>query len=369
VDERPEAPELSEIGLANVKIRLVRNASGAISTQLKGTGPSSALQFGISLDGSRLEYWPPVGMNMNPPRESPMVPVFLVSDKEQFFGRTCPKCDSYFRTANIASVLHCPYCSIKANLIRFTTKNQVQFIEEVRKKYLAGFSGDEIEEIDFDAIARALPNNRPIWAYSEERQQNRFTCEKCENRYDILGEYGCCPVCGARNSLQVLASHLDGLLAQFESAKAIMSDRGARQIEWEKITTRCISDFEAMARDVQRQLVRLPMTPTRHKEVEQIGFQQILRAEELLRRFFAIELLRNVSEADKDFLNKMFNRRHIVIHNAGRVDQQYLDRTGDSNVRLHQKIVVRSREISRLIPLLKTVATNLFEQNESIATA
>ena len=117
-----------------------------------------------------------------------MVPVFLVSDKEQFFGRTCPKCEGYFRTAKIADALHCPYCSVKANLIRFTTKNQVQFIDEVRKKYLAGFNGEEVEEIDFDAIVRGLPNNRPVWAYSEERQQNRFTCEKCENRYDILGE-------------------------------------------------------------------------------------------------------------------------------------------------------------------------------------
>ena len=188
MDEQAEKAEFGEIGLANVKIRLLRDANGAISLQLTGVGPSSALQFGVSLDGRRLEYWPLLGMNMNPAPEAPMVPVFLVSDKEQFFGRTCPKCEGYFRTANIANVLHCPYCSIKASLMRFTTKNQLQFIDEVRKQYLAGFSGDEVEEIDLDAIAKALPNNRPIWAYSEERQQNRFTCEKCGNRYDVLGD-------------------------------------------------------------------------------------------------------------------------------------------------------------------------------------
>jgi uncharacterized protein YbaR (Trm112 family) len=264
---------------------------------------------------------------MNPAPEAPMVSVFLVSDKERFFGRTCPKCEGYFRTANIANVLHCPYCSIKANLVRFTTKNQLQFIDEVRKKYLASFSGDEVEEIDLDAIARALPNNRPIWAYSEERQQNGFTCDKCGNRYDILGDYGCCPVCAARNSLQVVTTRLDSLLAQLESAKATITDRSDRQIEWEKMTTTCISDFEAMARDIQKQLLALPMIPARRREVEQISFQQIVKAEEMLRGFFAIELLKNVTEVEKDFLNKMFNRRHIFVHNAGRVDQQYLDRT------------------------------------------
>ena len=133
------------------------------------------------------------------------------------------------------------------------------------------------------------------------------------------------------------------------------------------MTTRGISDFEAMARDIQKQLARLPMTPKRHKEVEQITFQQILKADEMLRRFFAIELLKDITDTDKDFLNSMFNRRHILTHNAGRVDQEYLDRAGDSTVRLHQKIAIRSKDVSRLIPLLKKAATNLFRGFESVS--
>jgi hypothetical protein len=108
------------------------------------------------------------------------------------------------------------------------------------------------------------------------------------------------------------------------------------------------------------------LTPARRKEVEQISFQQILKADELLHGFFGIELLKGASEADRDFANRMFNRRHILTHNGGRVDQEYLDRTCDSSVRLNQKIAVRSREIARLIVLLKTAAENLFQGYESI---
>ena len=366
MDRKEERPEFAEIGLAKVKIKLIRDDKGAISLRLTGVGKSSALQIGVSLDGTRLEYWPLFGVNMNPTPEAPMVPVMLVSDKEGLFGRTCPKCAAYFRTANVAQVLHCPYCSIKGNLIRFTTQNQLRFIDEIRKQYLDGFSGKEVEEIDLDAIAQALPDNRPSWAYSEELQQHSFSCGKCSNRFDILGEYGCCPVCGARNSLQVVMSHFDALEAQFEFAKTTITQRHDREIEWEKMT-KCISDFEAMARDIQRQLARLPMTPARRKDVEQISYQQILKADEMMRSFFSIELLEGLASTEKDFLNKMFNRRHILTHNAGRVDQEYLDRTSDSGVRLHEKIAVRSREIARLIPLLKKIATNLFEGYESIA--
>ena len=361
-----EKPEFAEIALAKAKVKLLRQGSGAISLQVTSVGGSSLLQFGVSLDGTRLEFWPLRGMNMNPTPEAPMVPVMLVSDREQFFGRSCPKCQSYFRTANIAEVLVCPYCPCRAPLVRFTTENQLRFIDEVRKKWVEGFDGHDLEEIDLDAITRELPDNRPHWSYSEEVQQYRFNCEKCANRFDILGEYGCCPVCGKRNSLQVVMSYLNAAHAQFASANASVTDRQDRQIEWEKMT-KCVADFEAMARDIQNQLARLPLTPARRKEVEQISFQQILRAEELMRGFFGIELLKDVADADKEFLKKMFNRRHILTHNAGRVDQEYLDRTSDTSVRLNQKVVVRSREIARLIPLLKTAAVNLFQGYESIA--
>jgi hypothetical protein len=367
LDPVAERLEFAEIGLAKAKIKLLRDDKGTIALRVTSVGGSALLQIGVSLDGKRLEYWPVRGVNMNPAPEAPMVPVMLVSDKEQFFGRSCPKCRAYFRTAEVAQIMCCPYCSIRANLIQFTTQNQLRFIDEIRKKYLDGFNGNEIEEIDLDAIAQALPDNRPSWVYSEELQQHRFSCAKCTNRFDILGEYGCCPVCGARNSLQVLMSHLDALQAQFESAKKTITDRHDREIEWEKMT-RCISDLEAMARDIQRQLARLPMTPERRKDVEKISYQQILKADEMMRSYFGIELLKDFASSEKDFLNKMFNRRHILTHNAGRVDQEYLDRTSDSGVRLHEKIAVRSREIARLIPLLKKIAANLFEGYESIAS-
>jgi hypothetical protein len=78
-------------------------------------------------------------------------------------------------------------------------------------------------------------------------------------------------------------------------------------------------------------------------------------------------MLFRFSDDDKTFLNRMFNRRHVLIHNGGRIDQAYLDNTSDTSVRLNQKIVVRSNEIRRLIPLLRTCAQNLFQGFESIA--
>ena len=98
-----------------------------------------------------------------------------------------------------------------------------------------------------------------------------------------------------------------------------------------------------------------------------MSFQNVLKANDSLLNWFGFEMLFHFSDDDKTFLNRVFNRRHVLTHNGGRIDQEYLDNTGDTSVRLNQKIVVRSKEIRRLLPLLRTCANNLFVGFESIA--
>ncbi|MGA9777894.1 MAG: hypothetical protein ACLPRE_12360 [Limisphaerales bacterium] len=69
----------------------------------------------------------------------------------------------------------------------------------------------------------------------------------------------------------------------------------------------------------------------------------------------------------KSFLNRMFNRRHVLTHNGGRIDQEYLDSTADTSVLLNQTISVHSKDLKRLLPLLQKCAQNLFEAFETVA--
>jgi len=45
----------------------------------------------------------------------------------------------------------------------------------------------------------------------------------------------------------------------------------------------------------------------------------------------------------------MIQKRHILMHNGGLVDQDYLDQTGDTQVQLLERIRVSSKEIKRFI--------------------
>ena len=153
----------------------------------------------------------------------------------------------------------------------------------------------------------------------------------------------------------------------FPRADAELKDRHERERTWESLLPRFVSAFEAMADDLRAQLLKLPMTVKRRKEVGELRFQRINEAEERLRKWFGIEIFTGLKQDDGEFLNREFNRRHLIVHKAGRVDDEYLQKTGDTSVKLHQSIRVRSNDIARLSKLLHQCANNFFDQFASIS--
>ena len=302
----------------------------------------------------------------NSPYPQPSIPVWLISDREGLWGRTCPDCQSYFRT-NCIGDTHCPYCGFSDKGLAFTTANQLRYIERICNAYIEALNGGQNVTVDLNAVIDELPDNRPQWMYSEERQQTRFDCRDrdCRTTVDILGEYGGCPRCGKRNLSDVFEAKISGLESQFTEVDETLTERHEREVEWEKLL-RCASEFEAMANDIKRQLLSLPAIAKRKGELEQTNFLRIETANARFLNWYGFEILDGISLDDRRFLNTMFNRRHIFAHNAGRVDQEYLDNTGDNSVRLNEKIRVKSKEIRRLIPLVKQAGRNLITGFESI---
>jgi hypothetical protein len=365
-NQKPTDNEFGEIANCGGKIELLNDGQG-ISIRVSGTGPTGYAQMGIALDGSRMVFQPIGGIDTRPQKEpEPLVPTFLPADRTGFWGRECPKCKAYFRTTSIRERMYCSYCNFSTWAAAFTTKNQREFLNVQRELWLAAIGGRSDVMIDLDSIAANLPANRPSWVPTEERQQFKFRCESCHIFTDILGDYGTCPCCGRRNSFMVFQTHIGSLDEEFSRAAKELTDRREREQKWEALLPRYISVFEAMASDIHIQLMALPMTPTRRKELSGLSFQQIQYADRMLRDWFGIELMGGLKSEDCSFLNQQFNRRHLLVHRAGRADEEYLKKTGDTSVKLHQRVRARSAEVSRLSKLLSRCASSFFDQFLSI---
>ena len=100
------------------------------------------------------------------------------------------------------------------------------------------------------------------------------------------------------------------------------ANRQVRARKWRQCVAACVAKFEVFARDQQKYLARFPMTPRRRKELEEASPQAILSFAGLLEGSFDIAILRDVDADDRDFLKRMFNRRHLFAHKGGTVDQE-----------------------------------------------
>lgn len=73
---------------------------------------------------------------------------------------------------------------------------------------------------------------------------------------------------------------------------------------------------------------------------------------------------RNVARSEIPFIKKIVQRRHILIHNGGLVDQEYLDKSGDDQVRLDEQIRIRSDDTRRFLKDVSEMGMNLADNIE-----
>ena len=294
--------------------------------------------------------------------------IIILSDEEGYFGRSCPNCKKYFRVKGTPFIRRCPYCDTKGPSTVFTTINQRQYIEALYSEYLIVLSkeGDVDHVIDFDNLIDNLDDNKSPLVYSDQSQQRIVTCTRCKLVFDIKGHYGACPDCGKRNCIQVFHENVSLLEDQFVAAESKMNERNKRENEWKTLINSMVSEFEALGNELKRAFDFYPMTPHRRKLFNELSFQRIEIIFDCFEQWFDINIFRSLKYDDIDFIKRMFQRRHLYTHKNGLVDKDYLTKTNDSTVSEGEYIRPKSKQVKRMMVLIKQIGDNLFNEFESI---
>lgn len=66
-----------------------------------------------------------------------------------------------------------------------------------------------------------------------------------------------------------------------------------------------------------------------------------------------------LSNSELKLMNLYFQRRHLVEHNNGLVDQRYIDKSGDISYQIGQRIVVKEKDVNELLHIIEVLATGL----------
>lgn len=293
-----------------------------------------------------------IGQPWNPPPFPGCIPVLIASDSEGRFGHTCPQCEGYWRSGPWPHF--CPYCAASFAPYEFLSRAQLQYVKHYCNALFQALDSKEegIAEIDMDAVADAAcrDGERPSFYVSEESQQKKFNCSACNEFNDILGRFGYCSTCGTRNDLM-----------EFENSVVpeIRTQLNAGSLP-EDCLRDAVASFESFTRQAGTQLATLvPMSKRRKKRLLKQGFHDLSEVSEILLTWFDIDIYSGISENDRERTILMFHRRHVYEHNAGEVDQKYLDDSRDTAVRLKQRIHETKEGVHELLGLLARMFRNL----------
>jgi hypothetical protein len=373
----PESPPMTEfkdkIPTGGGKVEYLYSPDGRRATRISGF-MRAVYMVAVSMDGRRLlSTIPAGGIGHVAVYPQPSVTAYIQSDEQCMWGRNCPYCQKYFRTNHIMDVTHCPYCSEPASSLAFVSKDQRAYITACYDAFARSYMGNKSTSVDEADIT----DSKSAWHYAEVKQQFHFKCEtpRCETETDMLGDgYGYCPRCGRTNARKLYAELMDKMLIRWDETDKNISERKQREEVWEDLTVKSLFAFEPLAKHLRCKLLCFPMTARRRKQLENLNFQKPLAANDSLMQWFDIGMLewngndaipkRAVPQAESLFIKKMVQRRHILTHNGGIVDHEYLDLSEDTQFSLGERIRIGSQEAKRFVERVRDMGANLLDNVE-----
>ncbi|WP_157492365.1 hypothetical protein [Geothrix fermentans] len=286
------------------------------------------------------------------------IPVKIAPDEGGYTGRECPTCEKYFKIKfgtglPSASECHCPYCNHVGLQNVFWTKQQLEYARSV---VLNQISGDLLQQmkrmerrpdpnafISIGITVKGQPT--PIAYYTESELEERLTCSSCTLEYAIYGAFGFCPDCGVHNSFQILNANFDLALKVLDLAKISADEIKSKLVE--NALEDVISSFDGFGRE---HCLNLP---------GKLSFQNIAATKEKLLRENGIDISLGLNTAQWSFVCEQFQKRHLLAHKMGVIDDDYASRTGTHPSLIGRKVVITESDVRILIENLQVVGQNL----------
>ncbi len=291
-------------------------------------------------------------------------------DGDGFIGRECPvaECQGYFKVqdgARLQDQGHCAYCGHTAGHDQFRTKEQTAYASSVAvrrataalRKDLKGLefdhrpSGEIGVGISFTVQPGTLP---PIRHYREKQLETEVICVACTLRYAVYGVFAFCPDCGQHNSLQILQKNLELARKMLDMAEAFDAEFGRHLID--KALEGCVSAFDGFGREICRVHAG---SATDSAGAKRLSFQNLTGARDRVVELFGIDLSAALASEEWQATVRGFQKRHVLAHKMGVVDEEYVQRSGDVEAVVGRKLTVRSDEVVLLLAWLDTLGKHL----------
>lgn len=298
----------------------------------------------------------------------------IPTDEEGYLGRECPQeeCQGYFKITlgtglKGVTACHCPYCGFTAEQSDFTTKEQIEYAKSIVINKVTGALIKDLKQLEFEHKPQGMfgigismkvtGRPQPISYYREKSLETEIICNACTLRYAIYGVFAFCPDCGAHNSQQILEKNLE--LAEKEIALAATVQPDMRDYLIADALENVVSAFDGFGREACR--IHASYSANANK-AKNISFQNLTGARDRVQELFSFDLASAFSTDEWELACRCFQKRHLLAHKMGVVDEAYIRTTSDPQATVGRKIQIDSDEVLALSQLIRKLGVHLSQQ-------
>jgi hypothetical protein len=303
------------------------------------------------------------------------ISVKIPTDEKGLVGRECPKrdCGKHFKLKPGTGLkgdvpCHCPYCGFIGNSDDFWTPDQKAYAEAVAMDYASRELHRMLKECEFDYKPRGpfgigvsmkvtgAPQRFHHW-YGEKQLETDVVCEQCTLVYAIYGAFAFCPDCGSHNSLTILRKNLE-IAAKLLTLAGTQEREVAEHLVGDALEN-IVSAFDGFGREICRVAAQKATKPS---DAEDVRFQNLPGARGRMQKLFGFDLMSFVSAHDWDFACRCFQKRHLLAHKMGVIDDGYVQAAHDPAAVVGRKIQIQPDEVKRLTEVMRQLGERLAGQ-------
>jgi hypothetical protein len=299
----------------------------------------------------------------------------MPTDERGMVGRKCPSrdCQKYFKlkpgtglTGNVPC--HCPYCGFVGGSNDFWTPEQKKYAEAVAMNYASKEIHRMLKGLEFDmkpqgpfgiGVSMKVTGGpeRFHYSYREKELETDVVCDRCTLVYAIYGAFAFCPDCGSHNSFTILCKNLE--LAEKMLALAGTQERDLAEHLVGDALENVVSALDGFGREICRVAAPKATNPT---DAEDVRFQNLIGARARVQKLFGFDLMSLVPAKDWEFACRCFQKRHLLAHKMGVIDDDYVQATKDPAAIVGRKVQIGPEVVKRLIDVVRRLGEKISGQ-------
>ncbi len=198
-------------------------------------------------------------------------------------------------------------------------------------------------------------------APAAEAMQLEIQCEACAARFAVIGSAYFCPACGFNSVKRTFADSLRKIRAKKDGEDAVRTalseviGKDEAELTCRSLRESCLTDgiaaFQKYCEGLYEPFGSAPMN----------SFQRIDDGNDLWRRALGAGYYDWLSSPEARDLMILYQKRHLLAHQEGIVDERYLQKSEDTTYKLSQRIVISRADIDVLLKLLEKLSIALSE--------